>query len=99
MSFKPATILLLSITLLTASCSNKSTPGRVAKLATTKKSVKIKKLTAPEVITVNDKVASEASDGRLYFDFQGHRYWRNFDDGRYYLITVATYKNPAFKPH
>ena len=92
-------IVFITLSLLTGSCSNKHVPVRVAKLATTKRSVKIKKLSAPEIITVNDGIVSTASDGRLYYDFQGHRYWRNFDDGKYYLVTAATYNNAEFKPH
>ncbi|UEG48833.1 hypothetical protein LK994_09310 [Ferruginibacter lapsinanis] len=99
MTSKLTVIAFITIALLSGSCSNKYVPVRVAKLATTKKSVKVKKLTPPEIITVSDRIASKAADGRYYYDFQGHRYWRNFDDGKYYLITVATYSNPAFKPH
>jgi hypothetical protein len=53
----------------------------------------------PNVIMVNDKAAKRNIDGRLYYDLNGHRYWRNYDDGKYYLFSQAMYNNPAFKPH
>ncbi len=53
----------------------------------------------PNVIMVNDKAAKRNIDGRLYYDLNGHRYWRNYDDGKYYLYNQSMYGNPAFKPH
>jgi hypothetical protein len=53
----------------------------------------------PQMLTVEDKVASKSVDGRLYFDLNGRRYWKNYNDGRYYLFNKSMYKNPAFKPH
>jgi PBP1b-binding outer membrane lipoprotein LpoB len=53
----------------------------------------------PKVITVNDEAASESVDGRLYYDVMGHRYWKNFKDGKYYLFDKSMYNNPDFKPH
>lgn len=53
----------------------------------------------PAVIMVNDKAAKKNIDGRLYYDLNGHRYWRNYDDGKYYLFNRSMYGNPAFKPH
>lgn len=51
----------------------------------------------PKIITVNDKVASKSTDGRLYYDVMGHRYWKNYKDGKYYLYSKSMYKNPDFK--
>lgn len=53
----------------------------------------------PKVIVVNDMVAKKSADGRLYYDLEGRRYWRNYDDGKYYLFNKAMYGNPAFTPH
>lgn len=59
----------------------------------------IKKTPAlPEIITVNDAAAKKSVDGRLYYDVEGHRYWKNFKDGKYYLFNKKMYKNPDFKP-
>jgi hypothetical protein len=52
----------------------------------------------PTVISVNDKVASKSVDGRLYYDLEGHRYWRSKKDGKYYLFNKSMYNDPAFKP-
>ena len=60
---------------------------------------KVVKIPTPKVITVDDRAAKQTPDGRLYYDFQGKRYWRNYDDGKYYLFTKSMYNNPAFKPH
>jgi len=52
----------------------------------------------PKVITVNDNAASKSVDGRLFYDVLGHRYWRNYKDGKYYLFDKSMYSNPDFKP-
>jgi hypothetical protein len=53
---------------------------------------------APKVIWVNDKVAKRNFDGRLYYDLEGRRYWKNYVDGKYYLYHRAMYSDSAFKP-
>lgn len=55
------------------------------------------KATFPKVIVVNDSAASKSVDGRLYYDVLGHRYWRNYKDGKYYLYNKSMYNDPAFK--
>ncbi|HUZ60889.1 MAG TPA: hypothetical protein VMU83_19105 [Hanamia sp.] len=55
------------------------------------------KATFPKVITVNDKAASKSVDGRLYYDVMGHRYWKNYKDGKYYLFNKSMFGNPDFK--
>jgi hypothetical protein len=50
------------------------------------------------VITVNDEAASKSVDGRLFYDVLGHRYWKNYNDGKYYLFDKSMYNNPDFKP-
>ena len=57
-----------------------------------------KKDIIPPSIVVNDKAAKKAVDGRLYYDLLGHRYWKNYKDGKYYLFSQKMYDNPAFKP-
>jgi hypothetical protein len=52
----------------------------------------------PKVITVNDNAATKSVDGRLFYDVLGHRYWRNYKDGKYYLFDKSMYNNPDFKP-
>ncbi len=56
------------------------------------------KYVTPKVIVVNDTVARKAVDGRLYYDLLGHRYWKNYKDGKYYLFNQSMYNNDAFKP-
>lgn len=52
----------------------------------------------PKVITVSDSGAHKTVDGRYYYDLQGHRYWRNNKDGKYYLFNKSMYQNDDFKP-
>jgi hypothetical protein len=52
----------------------------------------------PKVISVNDEAASKAVDGRLFYDVLGHRYWKNYKDGKYYLFDKSMYNDPDFKP-
>jgi len=85
--------------MLITSCSNELAPGRVAKLSTSKRSVKVKKTPPPNVISVNDNLASKNPEGRLFYDFQNHRYWRKNTDGRYYLFEKSFLNDPAFKPN
>ncbi len=54
--------------------------------------------TYPKIITVNDAAAKKSVDGRMYYDIQGRRYWKNFKDGKYYLFDKSMYTNPDFKP-
>ena len=60
---------------------------------------RIPKVATPKVIIVNDRTASKTVDGRLYYDLEGNRYWRNYDDGKYYLFNQSMYTDKAFKPH
>lgn len=82
------------------SCSRKSHPSSsssVSKLDEPKAVVKKPKATFPKVISVNDSAASKSVDGRLYYDVMGHRYWKNYKDGKYYLFNKSMYSDPAFK--
>lgn len=82
--------------------NGKPVPATPAAVTTTvaKKTV-VKKVSAPvaKVIIVNDQVAKKNIDGRLYYDVEGHRYWKNYTDGKYYLFNKAMYSDSAFIPH
>ena len=103
---KYAGFLVIAFSLFILSCSKKTIPQAEASTAATakpvvKKPVVKKAPPAPvaKVIIVNDSVAKKSFDGRLYYDVEGRRYWRNYDDGKYYLFNKSMYSNPAFKPH
>lgn len=89
-------LLALCLILLISSCSKKHLPEENTTPANTGK---IRKMTTPQVISVSDKAAKKSVDGRLYYDVDGHRYWRNYNDGKYYLFNKAMYNDSAFKPH
>ena len=85
------------------SCSKKNHPGSSSGTATdttTKKPVvkRKPKEPVPKVIAVSDSGARKTVDGRYYYDLDGHRYWRNNKDGKYYLFNKAMYNNDDFKP-
>ncbi len=98
---KRSVYLLLLITIV--SCSKKHIPTKSNEEVTTVDIVKEtpvrKKAKAnfPKVITVNDDAAKKSTDGRLYYDVMGHRYWKNYKDGKYYLFNKAMYNSPDFK--
>jgi hypothetical protein len=88
--------LILLLLLIIFSCSRKHHPQ------TTNASIKTahaKKDAIPNTIIPEDKAAGKSVDGRLYFDYNGHRYWKNYNDGKYYLFNKSMFNNPAFKPH
>jgi hypothetical protein len=94
------TALLIIITI--SSCSKKThpsvktaSPDSSAITKTEKKRPRI--TTVPKVIAVNDKVAKRSVDGRYYYDLNGHRYWRNNKDGKYYLFNKSMFDDEAFK--
>jgi hypothetical protein len=84
-------------------CSKKNHPASSATVNTTEpaaaKPVKkpAVKTAIPKVITVNDSAAKRSVDGRYYYDLEGHRYWRNNRDGKYYLFHKSMFDNPDFK--
>lgn len=96
---KAGTILLaFFIVAAIAGCSKKSHPATETNTATTKPVKKaVVKTAVPKVITVNDNVAKKSVDGRYYYDLEGHRYWRNNRDGKYYLFHKSMFDNPDFK--
>ncbi|HEY5367812.1 MAG TPA: hypothetical protein VIJ75_02375 [Hanamia sp.] len=85
------------------SCSKKSHPSSSTESSTEVKKeapktvVKTPKANFPKVISVNDSAANKSVDGRLYYDVMGHRYWKNYKDGKYYLFNKSMYSDPAFK--
>ncbi len=101
----PATVFCLCCILVTG-CRKKHLPqtevqATVTEIPGSKKTAirKVIKTPVPKVITVDDRGAKRAVDGRLYYDLEGHRYWRNYVDGRYYLFDKSMSSDPAFKPH
>ncbi|MCO6498494.1 MAG: hypothetical protein J5I50_12625 [Chitinophagaceae bacterium] len=72
-------------------------PEEVISTAKTNLAVK-PKTPAPKSIYVNDLAAKQSIDGRLYYDVDGNRYWKNYKDGKYYLFNKSMYNNPDFKP-
>ena len=95
-------ILLFSALLAFTSCSKKIHPDANTGVTESntemvKKEPAKVKLAIPKVITVNDKVAKRSVDGRYYYDLQGHRYWRNNVDGKYYLFNKSMFNDEAFK--
>jgi len=90
------------------SCSKKTNPTESSAIETTKTtdSAVVKKTivkpkprltTTPKVIMVTDEGAKKTVDGRLYYDLQGKRYWRNNKDGKYYLYNKSMHSDDAFK--
>jgi len=102
MQGKYLTILFIVISFVFTSCGKKHVPQQTATVAATaNKPVVKKKINVPifKVIAVNDKAAKRNIDGRLYYDLEGRRYWKNYNDGKYYLFNKSMYTDPAFKPH
>lgn len=102
MQLKQAAIAIFLIVFISNGCSKKQQPQTVAitKPAATKSGIKkAPKMPVPKVISADDRAAKKTPDGRLYYDFDGKRYWRNYDDGKYYLFSKSMYNDPAFKPH
>ena len=111
MPVKYFSLVGISFTLLIFSCGKKNVPqsssaGTTATVSNTSKPVlkkpaakKVPAAPVAKVIIVNDSVAKKSFDGRLYYDVDGHRYWRNYNDGKYYLFNKSMYSDPAFKPH
>ena len=89
------------------SCSNKIHPVPTEPSVKTTDTIAAKKAVIkrkpkeplPRVISVNDLSAKKTVDGRYYYDLQGHRYWKNNKDGKYYLFNKTMYENDAFKPN
>ena len=106
MYLKQTGFIVLIAAILVTGCSKKEHPQASSTSTNTNKPVENKpavkkpvKMPAPKVITVDDRAAKKTPDGRLYYDFDGKRYWRNYNDGKYYLFNKRMYNDPAFKPH
>ena len=105
---KQLVFILFLFTTVLVGCSKKHTPQtETATTATPAEIAEEKKLAArkaikppiPKIITVDDRAAKKAPDGRLFYDLQGNRYWKNYDDGKYYKFSSKMGGDPAFKPH
>jgi hypothetical protein len=90
-------ILLSLITIF--SCSKKHLSSTTAKNGATIKANAAPHRPLPKMLDVPDKIAMKSIDGRLYYDIEGHRYWKNYVNGKYYLFDKSMYNDPAFKPH
>lgn len=97
-------LLILMTGILLAACSKKTSPStsetgaaKNTPVANTKPAPKKIKTPVPKVIVVNDSVASRTFDGRYYYDLEGHRYWRNNKDGKYYLYNKSMATDPDFR--
>lgn len=101
---KAAFVLTVSLAVsILAGCSKRTHPGTTttnipdsASLKPVKRPPTLK-TAVPKVIIVNNKVAKRSLDGRYYYDLEGHRYWRNNRDGKYYLFNKSMFDNPDFK--
>lgn len=100
-------LLLISVFLLASiSCHKKNIPVKTETKKTSEKASPIRPVPKPaapkppvaKVIIVNDAVAKKAVDGRLYYDLDGKRYWKNYKDGKYYLYNKSMHENLDFKP-
>ena len=98
-------LIIISLLIIISSCSKKAIPAKepekepVIIFAPPKPApVKVIKTPAPKVIAVNDAVAKKAVDGRLYYDLEGKRYWRNKKDGKYYKFYKGMQDDPNFQP-
>jgi hypothetical protein len=94
-SILPITALLIMTVL--NSCSKKVHPSETAAAETKTVKRTSVKTAVPKVIIVNDKYAKRSVDGRYYYDLEGHRYWRNNKDGKYYLFHKSMFDNEDFK--
>lgn len=103
MRIQSSALIILPALIFIISCSRKvhtvTLPAGTKKSETKTVAKKTVKTPPPKVITVDDRAAKKTPDGRLYYDLEGKRYWRNYDDGKYYLFSKAMYNDPAFKPH
>lgn len=94
---------------LLSNCSKKTVPATSTSTNTTEvpKPVSAKvarspkanpvKTSTPKVISVNDSAAKKTFDGKYYYDLEGHRYWKNYKDGKYYIYSKKMNTDPDFK--
>jgi hypothetical protein len=95
---KKPLILILLLWGFTA-CHRKTAPPPPPPSATVPANkTPVRKTPVPKTIVVNDMAATKTPDGRLYYDLNGKRYWKNFRDGKYYLFRKGMLANPDFKP-
>lgn len=90
-------ILILFILAILNSCNKKAHPTATTTAETKVVRSNTIKTTVPKVIIVNDKYAKRSVDGRYYYDLEGHRYWRNNRDGKYYLFNKSMFDKEDFK--
>lgn len=98
--YKNLFLILTFLFLSVVSCTKKIHPLKETthSVNSSKTPTKQKLITSvPKVIIVSDKVAKRSLDGRYYYDLNGHRYWRNNNDGKYYLFHKSMFEDEAFK--
>ncbi|MBC7867355.1 MAG: hypothetical protein H7X88_07465 [Gloeobacteraceae cyanobacterium ES-bin-316] len=94
---------LVAALIFAQSCSRKTTPTKAseeeleAKKVTVVKPPPPIKTPVPKSIVVNDKAATKTVQGRYYYDLEGKRYWRNKNDGKYYLYFKGMFDKPEFQ--
>ncbi len=96
---------LLFISISFVACSKKVVPNKPTHTASmpskdtaAKKRVVVPKPPTAKSIMLNDSAAKKTFDGRLYYDLDGKRYWKNYKDGKYYLYNKSQHTDPDFKP-
>lgn len=104
MQIKLPAFLFIVCCILIAGCSKKhqpqtDIPGSTAPAVEKRPVKKVIHTAVPTVISVDDRGAQKSVDGRLYYDLEGRRYWKNYNDGRYYKFKQGMFDDPAFKPH
>jgi hypothetical protein len=107
MQIKNLVIAFFTGCLLLAACSRKHHPQITTNETNIEaaKPVIVKPLPAkvihspvPKMLTIYGGM-QKSVDGRLYYDLEGRRYWKNYDDGKYYLFNKRMFTDAAFKPH
>ena len=89
---------------LVISCSKKTVPIKEAEPIAKVKPVtppppkRITKTPTASYIIINDAAPKKVVDGRLFYDLEGKRYWKNYRDGKYYLFNKKMYSDYDFKP-
>ena len=95
MNIKNLYLVIAVVSFTLYGCNKKSHPAK-SETAVVKKVPKVK-TPVPKVIVVNDQIAKRTFDGRLFYDLEGRRYWKNNKDGKYYLYNKSMYSDPDFK--
>jgi hypothetical protein len=102
MQGKNLALFLILFSVFFTSCSRKHQPQAATIEKPAEKVILVKrvpKTPVPKSIIVDDRAAKRSGDGRLFYDLENRRYWKNYDDGKYYLFNKNMFGDSAFKPH